>query len=92
MMELLISRNDSIQLEKELPRGKTGYWKISWLNDCEYSLELLYKDLKDSRGNIIKKGSIKTFEIIKATSSYYIFQQKFAFIGGYSDTLWRKAD
>jgi hypothetical protein len=37
-------RNDSLQIEKDSDNKEPSIFKINWINDCEYSLQLISGD------------------------------------------------
>lgn len=84
----LIKRNKSTQQEIEQPSGKESEWKITWLDDCKYSLTLLSDDYGILRHS--EKPPTYTFEIIDATGEYYVFKKEISFLSkSYVDTIWR---
>ncbi|MEN8121577.1 MAG: DNA topoisomerase IV [Bacteroidota bacterium] len=71
--EAIIERNDSIQTEKILSTGEVSKFKISWINDCEYSLQIIegperYKNLY--------KNKLLFVKIISTYNNEYTFESK----------------
>jgi hypothetical protein len=87
-----LTRKGDIQTEKDLSTGDSSLWKISWLNDCTYSLYFISGSAKltDESRTFAKAHSLIT-KIESTTDdfySYHIYIDKVA--GKYllADTIW----
>lgn len=85
-------RKGDIQTEKDLSNGDSTLWKITWLNDCTYSLAFISGGAKltDEIKTFAKSHSLITkIEAITADFyAYHIYVDKVA--GKYllADTIW----
>ena len=67
----LIERTDSIQTETDLKTGATSRYKVTWVNDCEYQLNII-----DGGPEIMDFYRDKTLiiQITNTTRKGYTFQ------------------
>ncbi|MDB5277609.1 MAG: hypothetical protein JWR61_2564 [Ferruginibacter sp.] len=87
-----LNRKDDIQKETDLATGDSSLWKVSWLNDCTYSLTYisgsakLTEEMKSFSGAHHLVTKIET--VTNDFYSYQIFIDKVA--GKYllADTIW----
>ena len=70
--DILITRTDSIQIEKIISSGKIVTSRIVWTNDCEYQTQYLDVNfpISDSDLTYLRNQSIKT-KIIRVEQDYY---------------------
>ena len=66
-----IKRNKRIQIEKGEKSGMKSKYKVTWLDECTYSLRLI-KVLKNSKEINIPENVILNVEIIEVTEKSYV--------------------
>lgn len=70
-----IIRDEHTQMEINLSKGDTSFWKISWIEDCMFSLKFIRKT-----GSITKKefdiysNHLMVVQIIEVAHDYYIYK------------------
>lgn len=71
--ELVIERNDSIQVETDSWTGLVARLRINWIGDCEYRLTALDLTINGEKMEMPKSLLIPiTTRITKVTKNYYI--------------------
>ena len=91
-VDILVTRNDSIQTELYQQTGDVSRLAIRWADSCSYELRLLESTLKFSPAvQESRKRNVLRTQILSATTDYYVFRTKrdqvdFVMV----DTLWLK--
>lgn len=76
--EYLIERNDSVQIETDIQRKEISAFKIHWLSDCEYQLNIL--EGPDKLMNFYKDKTLN-IKILETYTDGYMFEGS---ISGYN--------
>jgi hypothetical protein len=91
-----MERTDSIQVEKNTRTGLEKNYFITWINDCEYQLQLIDEQKSGEGLRIFNKGIFdslsklpSTTVIIATSKDYYVFETRKKGIDlVYRDTAW----
>ena len=69
--EYLIERNETTQIERDLTNNTVSKFKVTWVTDCEYQLEIL-----EGRQELMDffTGKILSIRILEAAGSGYKFE------------------
>jgi hypothetical protein len=67
----VIERNDTLQIETELNTGDTSKYKVTWVSDCEYQLNIL-----EGREELMNfyRGRTLTIRILETYKNGYKFE------------------
>jgi hypothetical protein len=86
--ELLIHRDDSIQVETDITSDRITKWKVKW-DGCKYNLTLLTANFK-LHNNMRPQDYSFDYEIIKQTERYYVYNLISSVFENdiQSDTIW----
>ena len=91
----VIIRKKSLQEEINLKTSDTSFWKINWINSCEFNLKFIRKSHPISKDEIAFYDShVSVVKITKITKDYYVFKGGLDSINNISamtDTLWFKS-
>lgn len=71
--EYLIERSDSIQIEKDLKKNTISKFKVTWVTDCEYELDIL-----EGREEVMNffKGKTLSIQILETSDIGYKYEAK----------------
>jgi len=94
--KLIVVRHGSIQKEINPQKTDTSFWKVTWQNDCSYSLKFIRKSrpLSDEE-KFFYTSHISVVKILTIKKDYYVFKGGLDSITNKSaltDTLWFKAN
>jgi hypothetical protein len=88
-------RSDSIQEEINITTADTFFWKVSWQNDCMFTLNFISKSPSISDEDKRFYNSHTTIvKVSNVTKDYYAFKvglDSISIINPLIDTLWFKA-
>jgi hypothetical protein len=86
--QLLIQRNDSVQVETDITENRITKWKVNWIG-CKYSLTLQNANF-ELHTNMKPKDYFFEYEIIKQTKTYYVYKVVSSVFENdvLSDTIW----
>lgn len=68
--EMVVERNDSIQIERNMITGTESKYWVKWKNDCEYSLKI-FKGPKDEME--FYKDKLLYVKIVETEKNNYTF-------------------
>jgi len=68
----LVERRETEQIETDLITGNKFFFEVTWLNACNYSLELVHTISKDSIP--LRKDELMQVEMIALTDSSYSYR------------------
>ena len=91
-VDILVTRNDSIQTEYYQQTGDMSRLAIDWVDSCSYELRLISSTLKFSAAvTESRKRNVLRTDIISSTADYYVFRSKRDNVDFVmTDTLWVK--
>ncbi len=69
--EMVIERNDSIQIERNMTTGTESKYWIDWKNDCEYSLKIFMGTDDELE---FYKDKLLYVKIVNTEKNHYIFE------------------
>jgi hypothetical protein len=64
-------RSGKRQVETDKRSGLSTYYRIDWINDCEYKLTQVYANTKEARK---RNHSSLTYRIVSTTENSYSYQ------------------
>ena len=70
-VQYIIERNDSLQTERDLSSGSTSTYRVTWLNDCEYQLNIIEGD--DDLMNFYSSRTL-TIRVLEIYENGYKFE------------------
>ncbi|WKZ61135.1 MAG: hypothetical protein QY309_06535 [Cyclobacteriaceae bacterium] len=71
--EYIIERNDSIQIENDLKKNTMSRFKVTWVTDCEYELDIL--EANEEAMNFFK-GKTLSIQILETSDNGYKYEAK----------------
>jgi hypothetical protein len=71
--EYIIERNDTIQIEKDLKKNTISKFKVTWVTDCEYELDII--EAREEAMNFFK-GKTLSIQILETTDNGYKYEAK----------------
>jgi hypothetical protein len=85
-------REGNLQKEINLSTGDTSTWKITWQNECQYTLKFISGgNFKKEELTFLKQNNL-VFVITKSSEDYYVFNQytdKVSKNPVFIDTIWK---
>ncbi len=87
-------RESDLQKEVNVENGDSTLWKITWINDCSYSLKQIStsEKLDEKAVSFFKKHKL-AYQITHVTEDYYVYKGYVDNISGdpfQTDTMWLK--
>jgi hypothetical protein len=91
-----IERTDSMQVETNNRNGVKKNYSLTWINDCEYQLQLVDEEMGNEGSRLFNRGIFDSLNripgntrIIATSKDYYVFEMKKKGIDlVYTDTAW----
>ena len=71
--EYIIERNDTLQVEKDLKKNTISKFKVTWVTDCEYELDIL--EGREEAMNFFK-GKTLSIQILETSDNGYKYEAK----------------
>jgi hypothetical protein len=71
--EYIIERSDAIQIEKDLKKNTISKFKVTWVTDCEYELDIL--EAREEAMNFFK-GKTLSIQILETLDNGYRYEAK----------------
>src|SRR4051812_14850497 len=72
-LEYIIERNDTVQIERDLKKNTMSKFKVTWVTDCDYELNILEgpQEVMD-----FFKGKTLSIQILETTGKGYKYEAK----------------
>ncbi len=71
--EYIIERSDTVQIEKDLKKNTISKFKVTWVTDCEYELDI--REAREEAMNFFK-GKTLSILILETSDNGYKYQAK----------------
>lgn len=92
--ELIVIRQDSIQIEINTQKKDTSFWNVQWQNRCSYTLKFIRKSSSlSNEERTFYMSHISFVKILTIQKDFYVFKGALDSMNDKSaltDTLWFK--